>query len=277
MSKIIKDNPEEIPGFENYYNSIKNDHNNLSYWFPKIEKCKINVPKTVILPVPMDIMLCFFMERKTDMDTVYRWVQETVIPFLKEKDMQGLLFMKNGAFSNKFDFKDCIVASDNALMLANSIININYTSLMFDTSGNAELVFRERISTDYSKTPTIYNGMPLRNEYRIFYDFNNHKALYIVNYWDIDYCNASICRNATDKIVYEHVYPDLFDHYCKNKDCVFGHVSNILKDVHGLEGIWSVDVLEDEQGNFWLIDMAIAQQSAYWDPTKIEEGNNETE
>ena len=35
------------------------------------------------------------------------------------------------------------------------------------------------------------------------------------------------------------------------------------KDVE-LTGIWSVDILEDEYKNFWLIDMALGYRSAYW-------------
>ena len=38
-----------------------------------------------------------------------------------------------------------------------------------------------------------------------------------------------------------------------------------MRDVQGLAGQWSVDVLMEERGAFWLIDMAIAQRSAYWE------------
>ena len=40
-----------------------------------------------------------------------------------------------------------------------------------------------------------------------------------------------------------------------------------MKDVD-LTGIWSVDILEDECHDFWLIDMASGYRSAYWDPEK---------
>ena len=44
-------------------------------------------------------------------------------------------------------------------------------------------------------------------------------------------------------------------------------VEEHMKDVN-LSGIWSVDILEDEQGEFWLIDMALGYRSAYWNPEK---------
>lgn len=43
-------------------------------------------------------------------------------------------------------------------------------------------------------------------------------------------------------------------------------VAEAMKNgVEGLTGQWSVDVLMDETGKFWLIDMGIAQMSTYWE------------
>lgn len=40
-----------------------------------------------------------------------------------------------------------------------------------------------------------------------------------------------------------------------------------LENVEGLRGIWSVDfILEEDKA--WLIDMALASRSAYWDTQK---------
>lgn len=46
-------------------------------------------------------------------------------------------------------------------------------------------------------------------------------------------------------------------------------MSEKMKEVE-LIGNWSVDILLDEKGDFWLIDMAIAENSAYWDKRKVE-------
>lgn len=48
-------------------------------------------------------------------------------------------------------------------------------------------------------------------------------------------------------------------------------VSEHMKNVD-LEGIWSVDILEDEN-DLWLIDMTIGYRSAYWDPNKVDNKN----
>lgn len=249
-----------------YYNDLKQDVHNVSYWFPKVENCGIKVPKTFVKEIPVELFGHLFIDNpEEDIDYIYNWVKNELMPSIPD-ELRGLIFIKNGAFSNKFDFSTCSIRC-NPLEIARSIAEINYASLMFDTGGNTEIVIRERIPYDEQKTMTIYNGMPLRNEYRIFYDFDNRKALYIANYWDWDYCHDAICRNASDRIIYEEIYKPLEHIYNSNKDKVMKLVEDHMQDVE-LSGIWSVDILEDEQGEFWLIDMALGHRSAYWNPEK---------
>lgn len=250
-----------------YFNDLKNDVHNVSYWFPKVKDCGIKVPDTFVKQIPEEMLKHLFMDHPDeDIDYIYNWVKTELMPSIP-KELRGLIFVKNGAFSNKFDFNICSVRY-NALDLTKAIIEINYASLMFDTGGNTEVVIRERIPFDERITPTIYNGMPLRNEYRVFYDFDNKKALYIVNYWDWDYCHDAISRNVTDKIVYESAYASLEKRYEEHKDCVLDGISQKLTTIEGFKGIWSIDILEDENEHFWLIDMALGYRSAYWDPEK---------
>ena len=110
--------------------------------------------------------------------------------------------------------------------------------------------------------------MPLQSEFRVFYDFDSKKILYIENYWNYEYCIKSM-HNATDKIIFEHERVRLERDYEKYKGEVLKLVSEKMKEVE-LIGNWSVDILLDEKGDFWLIDMAIAENSAYWDKGKIE-------
>ena len=249
-----------------YYNDLKQDVHNVSYWFPKVENCGIKVPKTFVKEIPVELFGHLFIDHpKEDIDCIYNWVKDELIPNIPD-ELRGLIFIKNGAFSNKFDFNTCSIRC-NPLEITRSIAEINYASLMFDTGGNTEIVIRERIPYNEQKTMTIYNGMPLRNEYRVFYDFDNRKALYVVNYWDWNYCHDSISRNATDKLVYEKVYNELHVHYLFTHERVLKLVEDHMQNVD-LSGIWSVDILEDEQNDFWLIDMALGHRSAYWNPEK---------
>lgn len=253
--------------FTDYYNDLALSKNNLSYWYPRIKNCGIKVPVTQVFKVPEEMVKAFYLEgdkrpQQYYLDVIYRWIRDEIYPALTIK---GLLFMKNGAFSNKFNFSDCIPLN-NPLSIAACLVDLEYTSLMFGTGGNTELVFRERIVNHDS--PTIYNGMPLQPEFRVFYDFDNHKALYIVNYWDWNYCFDSISRNKTDAIIYSNHYPSIERIYNANKDNVMKTVEDAMKDNNDFTGIWSIDILQDETGEFWLIDMAEGYCSAYWDIEK---------
>ena len=147
--------------FTDYYNYLKKNPNNISFWYPKIKDCGIPTPLTYIVEVPEKVLMACFMEGniQDNIDTVYDWVKTELMPNIPD-DLHGLLFIKNGAFSNKFDFNTACVRF-NSMDITRSIIEINYASLMFETGGNTELAIRERILHRDDVTPCIYNGMPL--------------------------------------------------------------------------------------------------------------------
>ena len=144
---------------------------------------------------------------------------------------------------------------------------------MYDTGGYTELVVRELIPYNYQKTPTIYNGMPLRNELRIFYNIDKKKIEYSINYWDFNYCYNNI-YNLTDKIIFKwfHSQKDIKNNYLYLLQYVHQYIDTLKFDEY-LTGIWSMDFMlcndsEDYDG-IYLIDMARGFRSAYWDPDKI--------
>lgn len=261
-------------------NDFRNDQNNMSYWLPciipdKREVRKLRIPNTVIIQVPDEVCQSFLLERCGDRDRIIKFVQDEVMPKAKEFNIYPNIFMKNGSFSDKYRFSLCIPGAD-ALNMALNLISINYDAICFNANGITEVCLRELIPFNRSQIPTIYGGMPLRPEFRVFYDFDSHQPLYVVNYWDWEYCHEAVCRNFTDKIVYETWYPQLLEEYNKHKDSVMEMVAADMQNVTGLKGVWSVDVLlceqqkyEHEKEGFWLIDMAIGCKSAYWDPEKI--------
>lgn len=62
---------------------------------------------------------------------------------------------------------------------------------------------RKFIESSAGMTPCIYNGLPLRPEFRVFYDFDARKPIFTANYWDYDYVYPHL-YHATDKIIFEH-------------------------------------------------------------------------
>ena len=267
--KIIAPTEDELKkAHESYILHQKNNRNNFSYWFWKIQSVKkfgIGLPNSVTIPIGEKLLNAFFHENKGDDEIIRSWVEKTLQPSLKNVDLPT--FMKNGCFSNKFDFENsCLIRSIDVDTLVAHLNNIQYPSLCFDTMGNMEIVLREWIEPEVG-TECIYCGMPLRPEMRVFYDFTHHKYLYDVNYWDWEYCHDAICRNKVDGEVYERQYPDLVMKLETRRETFIKDIKDALAGIDELDGLWSIDFMLHED-KAWLIDMAVAQMSAYWDPVR---------
>lgn len=211
--------------------------------------------------------------RETDNIEEVNWdkIKTILSPTLDKMNKNQVYNIKNGCFSNKFDFKTCLATKDN---LAQQLWKINYNSTMFETGGYTELVVREVISNN-SENPTIYNGMPLREEVRVFYNFDKKKIEYIVDYWDYDYCYRNLF-NINDQIIFNWFHNKTEgrneNHQTKLENIKATICEKIytLKFDGKLKGIWSIDFLS-EGNDLYLIDMARGFRSAYWDTSKIED------
>ena len=219
---------------------------------------------------------------ETDVIDNVNWEKINIIlkPTLDKMESRKIYNIKNGAFSNKFEFNTSLANKED---LAKQLWLINYNSAMFDTGGYTELVVREYIPFNNNKVPTIYNGMPLREEIRVFYNIDTKKIEYIVDYWDYEYCEPNI-RNKTDNIVFNWFHNKYGNRADKHKNILKIVEAQIRKDIDTLKfdncisGIWSIDFMyvndiEDYTG-IWLIDMARAHRSAYYDPNKFNGGKN---
>ena len=154
---------------------------------------------------------------------------------------------------------------------------INYESVMFGTGGQTELVVRELLPYNSTQTPTIYNGMPLREELRVFYNMDTRQIEYFNDYWDYDYCIKNL-SNKTDEIVFKWFHNKLRGRHDQHI-----HEINVMKDkikeridtlkIEGLSGIWSIDFMlikdMDNLNGIWLIDMARGFKSAFWNPHRL--------
>ena len=240
----------------------RQNKNNLGYWYPKVENCGFLTPKTIIIDTPDDIMRALFLEEKGDRKKIREFVRNVVKP--ATKTVGGLPFIKNGCFSNKFQYNLCCPPDNKIDTLTKSIIGINNDAMCFGADGESEIIIRERIPVN-PETPTIYNGMPLRPELRVFYDFTGKRVLYIENYWNWEYCHEAIERHPEDGKVFYDYYGTIYDNYSNSVRILFEQATQKLANVTELSGIWSVDFLLDENNKFWLIDMAIGTRSAYYD------------
>jgi len=239
----------------NWFNSEHNSEYNLSFWFPMIESCGIKVPETSFYQVPADVFEAFFMERAGDRELIQCFVTEAVIPHMTQQPY----FLKNGCFRNKFDFRSCMTDKHRII---EDIIAINYAALCVESGGYTEIVLREPIPFNQRETPCIYHGMPLQTEIRTFYDFDKREVLYSANYWDYDTVRPHL-YDMTDTIIFDAMKDKILSGYEEWRPKVEVMTTEHMAAVN-LTGKWSIDYLVDFKGKVWLIDMAKAARSTYW-------------
>ena len=216
--------------------------------------------------------------QETDNINKVNWnkINEILKPSLDKMDSNKLYNIKNGCYSNKFDFNTSIASKDN---LAEQLWKINYQSTMYDTGGYTELVIRDLIYSDPREIPTIYNGMPLQEEIRVFYNMDLKQIEYSVDYWDYDYCRPNI-TNKTDQIIFDWFHNKISGRTENHQRCltdIMNRISNMkmpIFDKQKINGIWSIDFMYiQETDEIYLIDMARAFRSAYWDVSRCKGGS----
>lgn len=261
---------DEAKALNSFVEWLQSNPNNFSFWFPKICHCfdgneNIVVPKSLIIPVPENMLECLFGEKPDDYNIVSDWFHKEVIQKIRETFPDNKeLFIKNGCFSGKFDFdKNCHIWNVDVETLVKNFMSLSMDSLCFDTGGNLELIIREYISPK-DDTLTIYNGMPFRPEIRMFYDFSNKRFCGESFYWDYDYCHERICSDPDDAVVYEENYDGVYSQYEEYRDKWMPEIISILDNSNvDLSGVWSIDFILEEDRAI-MIDMAVGQDSAYY-------------
>ena len=241
---------------------------NFSNWYPHIKNFGTFNHAEIISNQIFTLDETEIMREEDVIDKVdwNKW-RKILKPTLDKMKPGKLYNIKNGCFSNKFDFNTCIATKDN---LAEQLWKINYVSTMYDTGGYTELVVREYIPYDHLNMVTIYNGMPLREEVRVFYNMDEKKIEYMVDYWDYNYCRNSL-NSKTDKIIFDWFHKET-NHQSKLEmvRTIITENINTLKFDKTLTGIWSIDFMYiEETHEIYLIDMARGFRSAFYDKNLI--------
>lgn len=246
-------------GHENWLREEKENPNNFSYWSLPMSKL---LDPFIVFKLPDWMLDAYVSGDINDKDKISKYFEEHITPIVNGMFPDGECFMKNGCYSGKFSFdKSCHLSDLSNESIVEHFLSIEYDALMYETSGDLEVVFRAYIKPK-DNCPTIYEGMPLRNELRAFYDFDNHKYLYDVFYWDWDYCHDRI-SDVEDLATYEENYEEIEDQYKNSREDIEKYLEDVLKEID-LNGKWSVDVLIGPNDEYHIIDMAIAERSAYW-------------
>ncbi|CDQ41878.1 hypothetical protein [Virgibacillus salexigens] len=261
IPKIQLPTPEEAVQIrKDKYKSASECLENMSYWLPKVEASSARDVSSLQIPFTKTITL--------NLET-YEWLlsdnytQETIQEFnqsiiedLGDFLIDQKLFIKTGNFSNKFQFKNTVVSDREKL--GKQFLNIYYDAMCFGVPDSNEIVIREYIE-DKEDRPTIYSGMPLHTEFRVFYDFDIDEPIGISNYWHPDEMLEWL--SEPDLTSYKSIKDTIVSDFNKYKKNVVLQVSILMQGVTSLKGKWSIDVMKNGE-DFWIIDMARMERSA---------------
>lgn len=187
-------------------------------------------------------------------------------------------FIKTGTYSSKFDFRNAHVhGAKEVRELGEYLLFIHFLALqmasplsskqIYGVSTTNEWAVREFIP-DKENNPTIYKGMPLHTEYRVFVDFERGEIIGVNPYWDPAVMTKRFAHEADadsphqihDYIMYKAHEDTLMKRYYTNVDKVCAHIKAMPNDID-LSGQWAIDVMQNGD-DFWIIDMSLAQNSA---------------
>lgn len=263
------------------YELLNCDPASMGNWLPQINKVvgltAFKIPKTKIMKVPMNLLQTTRVVEYQELSPIMIEIINRFVMKAFDLNVEKDYFIKTGTFSSKFDFRNAKVTKGQEVMESGSYLwyitsqAIQMCSILnnrpiYGISTNNEWVVREFID-DVEDNTTIYHGLPLRTEYRVFVDFDTKEVLGISPYWREDIVKHHMQQRLSenpdmlhDFVTYSANQERLEGRYHENKSFVMDNVEKLLKDCT-LKGQWSIDIMQNGS-DFWLIDMAPAHLSA---------------
>ena len=261
------------------YRMLEMNPNTMGFWLPPLVESLygnkfFKIPDTKILRVPLPMLQL----TRLGFETLNPVTKEIVNRYCKrifKLDEYEDYFIKTGTFSSKYEFRNAHIHSQKEINEAGEyflFLNHLTCSMAAPTNGRCfyganttnEWVVREYIK-DKEGNPTIYNGLPLHTEYRVFVDFDTKKILGASPYWRSDvmkgkFKDVSSPQERHDYVIYQMHEDILEKRYQESIQTILDELKKVIPHVE-LTGQWSVDVMRNGD-DYYIIDMALAENSA---------------
>ena len=249
------------------YERFKENPNSLYNWFNPVVKAVKNsdtvfkIPATKALRLPIELAQFIRIEyHKTSQQDKDLFNEFIFDQFELEDDKT--YFIKTGTFSSKFQFANAKCHEPREMGEYFQVIN-NF-AMSVGAGQSVDLVVREYIE-DVENNPTIYNGMPLRTEFRVFVDCDKDELIGVVPYWHPIVMKRALKAGLSDSMeqdyqTYLRHQDKLIEEYNEWLPTVRKEIKNILPNLE-LDGQYSIDVMKN--GNdLYIIDLALMSESA---------------
>lgn len=248
VARQVKDMEENKEKYDQQrMDKINNNPSSLLYWYPIVSQiAQIKTPKTHIFPMHFNDQL-----KMLDSLEISPEAQVTISQMKDVLSQEGKpMFLKNSMFSGKHDWaKTCLVSEPEHL--ENHLKSITDFAYCVGCEESLHWVLRELIPT----TPAFYafNKMPVTKERRYF--ISEGKVVFHHPYWLPESINNSSVEDFMPLL-------DKLNHESDEEIHMLKGLSE--KVAHKLPGDWSVDWLQSESGEWYLIDMAETKKSFKW-------------
>ena len=251
----------------------------MGFWLPPLVEGLygnkfFKVPDTKILHVPITMLQL----TRLGFETLNPVTKEIVNRYCKKVfhlDEHGDYFIKTGTYSSKYEFRNAHIHEPKEVdEMGEYFLLLNHLTCsmaaptnnrsFYGANTTNEWVVREYIK-DKESNPTIYNGLPLHTEYRVFVDFDTKEILGVSPYWRSDvmkgkFKEVSSPQERHDYVVYLMHEDVLNKRYNESVQTVLNELKKVITHVE-LSGQWSVDVMRNGD-DYYIIDMALAEHSA---------------
>lgn len=249
------------------YQRFCDNPNSLANWIQavthalKSSQTSLKMPATKVLRLPIELAQFIRLEYQDTSQHDKDLFNDFIFNKFELED-DKTYFIKTGTFSSKFQFANAKCTEPREMGEYFQVIN-NF-AMQVGAGQSVDLVVREYIE-DVENNPTIYNGMPLRTEFRAFVDCDENKLIGVVPYWHPIVMKRALSAGLSDSIQQDYqtylVHEDKLRHeYNTHLSHVRTQIKNILPNLD-LKGKYSIDIMKN--GNdFYVIDLALMSESA---------------
>lgn len=230
---------------------MTDDRNCLSFWYPKLTQSRqsLPLPPTHIIRASDDLMRLLDGEKPIGWDNL-------IADLTNACERVGLpAFLRTGHGSDKHDWKStCYV--ENVDDLPSHVARLVEWSTMVDLMGLPTRAWAVRKLIDTAPLFYAFTGhMPITREFRFF--VRDTKIEHVQPYWPPDSIHMATVDDWQFRLGRASVMAD------STRDWLSWLAVSAVSAVGG--GYWSVDLLQDREGDWWITDMAEGDRSFKWD------------
>ena len=229
----------------------------MAEYYYKLQQVNVLQPKTQILEIePWAFYICskFGIEPNVELQGYIDEAKKYVINQLQNINIPEPFFFKTGTRSLKHAPCEKNMFFNSKKDFIKNIDEIFYNIFQnYDNDGyySNQFIFREILDIDYSVMRNKY--MPLLNEYRLFYQGN--EIQYMQPYYPFELYRDHAHYEPEHKNTTEEEFKRLFQSVMQFNQNDLIIVREIISKITKVYKKGAIDLLQDKQGRWWLVDM----------------------